>query len=450
MECLETSPVIRSLRVEVDAERVQKAFDRLYTELRRTARVKGFRPGKVPRAVLERMYGSSAPEEVERALVSETLAAAIHESGVLPLGEPDVDAETPAPGAAFHYTARVEVRPAITLPDPAQLRGRKPIVRVSDEEIDAELERLREHHVALVEEPEGTPAVNDHVVTLDFTGTVDGEPFPGGSAKGVDIRLGTGTMVPGFEEQLVGVRAGEDRRLSVTFPQDYGRAELAGKQAEFECHVVAVRRRELPALDDELAKDVGEFESLAELRARIASDRRKRKETAAERALHQSLMESLLALTTFEVPPGVVERQLQGQLRSLHDQFQGRVPHEVLVQQLRRMQEDGRPVAERRVREAFLLQAIVEREQLRATPEEIDARLAEMAGAQGMELAKLRSAAQEQGWLGALEHELVEQRAYAWLAERANVEEVEADSATETDGDSATEVDSDSDGHSVG
>lgn len=441
VECTETSPVLRSLRVEVDADRVRRAFDRAYADLRRSARVKGFRPGKVPRSVLERMYGASLPEEIERVLVGETLSAAIEQAGIEPISEPDIDAEPPAPDTAFRYTARVEVKPSITLPDPGSVTGRKPIVAVPAEEIDAELARIRERHESLVEEPEGTQAADGHVVTVDFEGRVDGEPFRGGTAKAVDIRLGTGSMVPGFEEQLVGVRAGEDIQVTITFPDDYGNDELAGKEAVFDCHVVAVRRRELPALDDELAKDVGEFESLDALRAKIEGDKRKQRESAAQRTLNESLLDSLIELTDFEVPPGVVDRQLTSQMRSMHDQFHGRVPHEILDQQLRRMQEEGRPMAERRVREAFLLEAIAETNAIEVGDEDVDARLAEMAGEQGMDADELRQIAERQGWLHAIEHELREQKAYAWVAERAKIEEFDSEAEDASDEDAAGEED---------
>ncbi len=426
VECAETSSVIRSLSVEVDSARVRRAFDRAYGDLQRNARVKGFRPGKVPRSVLERMYGASMPDEVERLLVSETLAAAIGQAKVTPISEPDIDAEPPQPGSAFRYTARIEIKPEFSLPEMSGLRGRKPTVQVSDAEVEGELERIRERSAKLIEEPEDTIAAEGHTLTIDFVGRVDGQTFQGGTAQGVDIQLGTGTMVPGFEEQLLGVRAGDDRRLEITFPADYGPAHLNGKLAAFECHVVAVRRRELPALDDELAKDLGEFESLAELRVRIESDKRKQLEVASRRILNQSLIESLIGLCSFEVPPGIVERQLQGQLRSMHDQFNGRVPTEVLHQQLRRMQEDGRPVAEKRVREALLLEKITSDQALSVGSDEIDARLAEMAESQGMEVGALRSMAETQGWLQSIEHELLEQKAYAWLAGQASIEEVDA------------------------
>ena len=428
VECSETSAVLRSIEVEVDAGRVKRAFDQAYEGLRKGARIKGFRPGKVPRSVLERMYGASLPDEVERTLVSETLAAAIEQAAVTPISEPDIEAESPKPDASFRYTARVEVKPDITLPeDLSSVQGQRPRVEVSEATIDAELKRIQEQHAQNVEEPEGTEAVADHVLTLDFEGRIDGELFEGGTAKGVELTLGTGTMVPGFEDQLMGAHAGDSPEVTVTFPDDYGPEEISGREAVFDCRVLAISRRVLPELDDELAKDAGDFDSLEALRAKIAEDHRSQQEKASERSLHESLVESLIGLTEFEVPPGVVERQLQGQMRQLHQQFQGRVPDEVIHQQMQRMREDGRPVAERRVREAFLIEKIVQDQGFSASEADVEGRLAEMAEAQGMEVNMLRSMAEQQGWLPAIEQELLEQSAYAWLADQATIEDVAAE-----------------------
>ncbi|HIG00303.1 MAG TPA: trigger factor [Myxococcales bacterium] len=425
VECNETSSVLRSLRVEVDVARVGRAFDSAYGELRKSANIKGFRPGKVPRSVLERVYGPSLPDQVERVLVSETLAAAIETAEVKPVSEPDIDAERPEVGSPFCYTARVEVKPEIELPDLGQVEGRKPIVLVGDDEVEAEVERLRQDASKWVEEAEGTVAAEGHSLTLDFVGRIDGKVFQGGSADGADLELGTGAMIPGFEDQLVGVKAGESRQVEVSFPDDYGPDELNGRLAQFDCEVVAVRRKELPELDDEFAKDLGQDGSLDELRTRLRADLEKTRDANAVRALDRSLMESLVAICDFEVPPGVVQGQLQSQMQSMHQQFQGQVPEDVLHEQLRRMREDGRPMAEQRVREQLLVDAIAVDQGMEASSEEVDARLAEMAKAQGMDAEPMRAMAEQQGWLTAIEQEVRERKVYAYLAEHAKVVDVE-------------------------
>lgn len=438
VECSETSAVVRSLSIEVPAGRVKKAFDKAYNDLKKSARVKGFRPGKTPRSVLERMYGSSLPDEIERQLVSETLPDAIEQAEVEPVAEPSIEAQRPEPDAPFRYTARVEVKPVIELPDLKGLAAQKPKVEVSDAEIEAELERMRERNVNLVEEPEETEAAEGHTVTVDFVGKVAGEPFAGGTGQGMDVELGKGMMVPGFEDQLVGVKAGDDCTVEVTFPEDYGNEDLSGKDAVFECHVVAVRRRELPEIDDEFAKDVGEFETLDELKEKVRGDFAKSREQAAQTKLQETLLDALLERCDFEAPPGVVERQLQSQIQSMHQRFEGQVPEDVLHAQLRRMQEDGRPAAEKRVREALVIEAIAEAQSIEVSSDDIDARLAEMAEAQGMEVEQLRGMAEAQGWLDGIEMELRDKKVYAVLAADAEIEET--DPAAEAAADGAEEA----------
>jgi len=434
VECSEISAVVRSVSVEIEAKRVDRAYDKAYKELAKTARIKGFRPGKTPRTVLERMYGASMPEEIERALVSESLAEAMEKAEVTPLSEPEIDAERPEPGKVFRYTVRVEVKPEITLPNLKLLSATMPPVSISDADIDGELESLQGQQAAMVEEAEDVEATEGHSVTMDFVGRVDGEPFEGGTGQGMDVELGSGQMIPGFEDQLMGAKAGDDRQLAVTFPDEYGNAELAGKDATFDCHIVAIRRREVPELDDEFAKDVGEFDSLDALREKIRGDFEQRRTQEAEQARNQSLMSALIEASDFEVPPGIVERQLMSQMRQMHSQFQGKVPDDILHEQMNRLQEDGRETAERRVREMLLIEAIAEAESLDVAAEDVDARLDEMAAAQGMEVDQLRAMAEQQGWLEAIEAELREKKAYDHLAGQATVE-VREDEAASDDAD---------------
>ena len=289
-----------------------------------------------------------------------------------------------------------------------------------------QLQGLRERSAPLVEESEGTPAASGHFLSIDFVGRMDGEPFDGGSAKGQEIELGSGRLVPGFEEQLEGAVAGEDRQVAIDFPDDYGNEALAGKHAVFDVHVEAVKKRDLPDLDDEFAKDVGDFETLEELRERIRSDLRKERERAADSVLRRSVMDALIERTDFEVPPGIVERQLQHQIASFRREYEHQLPPEVLQSQLVRMAEDGRDVATRRVREAFLLEAVARAEKIEASEDDVHARLDEMATGRGMPPAQLRKIAHEQGWHESIRSELVDKKALDLLAERADVEEIAA------------------------
>lgn len=430
VEVFDESDTRKRLSVEVDVSRVKKDFDRAYRDLGKQARVRGFRPGKTPRAVLERLYGASVPDEIERSLVGETLPAALQLAGLLPLVEPSVEAERPEPETPFRYQARVELKPEIELPDLVGLPGKRPSSEVGEDEVLIRLEELRERNAPIVEEPEGTAAELGSFLTIDYVGRIDGEEFEGGRGEGHEVELGSGRLLPGFEEQLVGAIAGEERQLEIQFPDDYGRGEggrkLSGKQALFDVRVSAVKKRVLPDLDDEFAKDMMDFESLDELRDRIRSDLVEERERAAEAALRSSVMESLIARTNFEVPPGIVERQLQHQISSFQREYGQHVPEDVMRSQLGRMTEEGRPAAERRVREAFLLEAVAKARGVEVSDEDVDARIDEMAAERGVAPDQLRKMAREQGWHEAIRSELVDRAALELLTEAADVEEVSA------------------------
>src|SRR5262245_34135113 len=188
----ERSPVLRALSVEVEEHEVRSAFERVYRDLAKSVRIRGFRPGKAPRSVLERVYGASVAEEVERLLVNETFAAAVSRSGVVPVVEPSIAAEPPKPGQAFRYTAEVEVKPGVELPALDGLPAQRPAVRVGDDEVESELEALRLRRAPLEDEPEDARAGDGSVLTLDYQGRIEGQPFEGGSAEGATVEIGAG------------------------------------------------------------------------------------------------------------------------------------------------------------------------------------------------------------------------------------------------------------------
>jgi trigger factor len=417
-------PVVRCLRVEVSERRVRKLFDRAYRELGRQAQLPGFRPGKVPRSVLEKRFGATVAEDVRQSLVADTLVEALEQVELVPLVEPDLEWDLPSPGAPFHYTARIEVRPEIELPELEGLPAKRPPVELGEEDVEAEIESLRQRAAPLVEEPEETQAEMGHVLSIDYTGRIDGREFEGGKGEDVVVELGSERLLPGFEEQLVGARAGEEREVRVTFPDDYGKEDLRGQEAVFSVRVTSIRRRRVPALDDEFAKDVGDFETLEELRGRIRTDLLEQRERAARQALERSVLDALLERTSVELPPRVVERELRGRMASFERQFEGQVPREMLQAQLARIQEEGREAAERRVREAFVLSEIARVREIEVGDEDVAARLDEMARARGADPRRLRQAAREQGWEDSIRSELIEQRVLDTLLADAKIEEV--------------------------
>ncbi|HEY5657243.1 MAG TPA: trigger factor [Myxococcota bacterium] len=417
------SAVAHRLEVRVEADRVRKAFDRAYRELARQVRVKGFRPGKAPRSVLERLYGASVAEQLESTLIRETLPDAIEQTALEPVTTPDIDAEPPRAGEDFTYVARIEVAPEIELGDLSGLSARRPRVDVPDADVDRELAMLRERQAPVVEEPEGTQAATGHILSIDFVGRIDGEPFEGGRGREVELELGSGRFITGFEDQLEGACAGEDREVRVTFPADYANAERAGKEAVFDVHVGAVKRRQLAALDDEFAKDLGDFSTLEELRERIRSDLHAMRERAARAELRRTLMDSLIERTPFEVPAGLVEQQLERELGAAAERMRSAVPDDALHAQLDRWREEWRPGAERTARERLLLEAVVKQQQIEAGEEEIEARLHQIAEHDGIDVQILRKTLGEESALRVARDQLLVDKALDFLASVAKVEE---------------------------
>lgn len=425
VETTETSPVLRTLRIEVDAKRVRKAFDQAYKDLARTAKVRGFRPGKVPRAVLQKMYGPSLGQELEQQLVRDSLSDAIEQAGLEPVAEPQIEAQTPVEGEAFAYTATIEVRPEIELPELTGLPGTRPPVDVGDEDLDNELEQLRQRRARFEDEAEGSEASAGSLVTLDYLGKIDDEPFEGGSAEGATIELGSGRMIPGFEEQLEGVAVGQERTLSVSFPEDYPSEDVAGKDASFEVKVTKLQRKLVPALDDALAKEVDEeLEGLDALREKLREDLTEMRERQARDALQRSVMDALIERTEFDVPPGMIERRLNQQLQRAHDQLAQSMSHDELHQRLSEWSESWRPEAERDVREHLLLDAVAERQAIEADDAEVEAKLETMARDQGIDPDRLRSVYEQQGMTEALNAQIRSDKALEFLLAGAKVEEI--------------------------
>jgi len=421
VETLERTAILHTIEVEVDAARVRKAFERAYRDLARQVRIKGFRPGKAPRSVLEKLYGASVAEQLEHTLVADTLADAIELSGIQPVSEPAISAGKPVADANFKYTASLEVSPEIELPDLEGLPAIRPEVSVAEAEIDERLEELRTANAPLVEEAEGTALARGHVATIDFVGRIDGDVFEGGTGQGVQLEIGGGRFIPGFEDQLAGAQAGDDREVRVTFPESYANTEIAGKEAVFAVHVVDVRKRQIPELDDEFAKDMGDFDSLEALRARIRADLEAGQERESKETFRTTLMDALLERMDFGVPPGMIDRQLQSQLASAHKRLEGQLDHDTIHAQLDRWRDEWRPRAERDVREMLALQAIAKAQGIEVEDDEVTAKIDELLGEAARHGERLREVQQDEQLREALRHQLRDEKVLDFLGSAAKI-----------------------------
>jgi trigger factor len=413
------------VEVEIPAARVDAAFARSYQVLGRSARVRGFRPGKAPASVLRKLHGPAVAEEVERELVGATLADALEKTGLAPISQPRVESEPPIEGSAFAYRARVEVKPEFTLCELRGLPAQRPSTAVGDEDVEKELEEVRQRHAQMIEEPEGTIAANGTFVTMDFEGTIDGVAFEGGAGKDMTIELGAGQLIAGFDEQLAGARAGESRTVRTRFPDDYGNAALAGKDAEFAVRVTTLRRREVPALDDEFARDLGDFETLEQVRAKIRESLVANRERAAKAAARRSVVDALIERVPFDVPPGAIDERLHRRLHdAAHDLEHRGVARAAIDRQVARWEHEWRAHVEREIREEWLLEAVARAESIAADDAELDAHFAKLAAEQGEDVKRLRKAYADAGVVEAVRAQLVEEKAVEFLLAEAKVAEL--------------------------
>jgi trigger factor len=422
VESHEDGPAAHWVEVEVPAAQVDAAFARSYRILGRSARVRGFRPGKAPLSVLRKLHGPAVAEEVERELVGETLSDALGRAELVPISQPRVESTPPAEGAPFAYRARVEVKPSFTLCALRGLPAERPSAVVTDADVESELETVRQRQAQLVEEPESATAANGSIATIDFEGKIDGVAFEGGAGKDMTVEIGGGQLIPGFDEQLVGARAGEDRTVRVRFPDDYGNASLAGKDAEFAVRVTTLRRREVPALDDELARDLGDFTTLDEVRAKIRESLTAARERAAKAAARRSVVDALIERVPFDVPPGAIEERLHRRLHdAAHDLEHRGVGRAAIDRQVARWEHEWRAHVEREIREEWLLDAVAQQESIAADDAELDAHFAKLAAEQGEDVKRLRKAYADAGVVEAVRAQLVEEKAVEFLLSEATV-----------------------------
>ncbi len=382
MEKLEGSKV--KLTIEVAAEEFENAVEKAYLKTRKHYNVPGFRKGRAPRRVLENMYGWLVFfDEAFDIVYPDAYEAAVKESGVTPVDRPEISILTCEKGEPVVFAAEVAVKPEVALGEYKGIEVEKQEYNVTDEMVEAEIDREREK-IASVTEVTGRPVQDGDKVNLDYSGSVAGEKFDGGTAEGQQLTIGSGMFIPGFEEQMIGMSVGEEKDLTVTFPEQYHSEELAGKEAVFHVKVNAIEETVLPEADDEFAKDVSEFDTIEELRA---DKRKKLEEAAAQRAKNareNELIEKAAANATVEIPEAMVTRQMDHMLNdvryrlsmqglSLEDycKYAGTTVED--------MRSEMRADAEKRVKQQLVLEAIGKAEGIEAGADEIEEKLNEYA-----------------------------------------------------------------------
>lgn len=383
------------LTIEVAPEELEKAIEGAYQKNKSKISVPGFRKGKVPRQMIERMYGKEVfYEDAVNALIPEAYEKAVDECEEEIVSAPKIEVAQVEAGKPFIFTAEVALKPEVKLGKYKGVKVEKADTEVTDEEVDKEIDKERESNARNIDVTDRAVKDGD-IVTLDFEGFVDGTAFEGGKGENYPLTIGSGTFIPGFEEQLVGAEIGKETEVNVTFPEDYQAEDLKGKAAVFKCTVKEIKEKELPALDDEFASEVSEFETLAEYKADIRGRLEERKAKAAREAKEAAVIEEIIKDSDMEIPEAMIETQQ----RQMIDEFAQRIQMQGLTLEqyfqftgasYDQMIEQVKPQAEKRIQSRLVLEAVAAAEKIEATEEDYEEELKSMAEAYQMEVDKVK------------------------------------------------------------
>ena len=415
------------LSFDVDAATFDAAMDKAYRKVRNQVNIPGFRKGKAPRKIIENMYGEGVfYDEAFELVFDEVYGPAIDENKVEVVDRPEIELTQIGAGKNLQFTCEVFVKPDVTLGEYKGVSVKKETTAVTDEQVDEKIEQERAKQ-ATEQSVEDRPVAEGDTVNLDYAGTVDGIAFAGGTAEGQTLKIGSHTFIPGFEEQMVGMSIGEEKDLDVTFPESYHAEELAGKAAVFHVKVNGITETRLPALDDEFAKDISEFDTLEEYRADV---RAKLEAQAAERdknAFTNAVIEKVMENATVEIPEAMIERQIDSMMRD----FEYRLASQGLKladfmkytgQDEKAFRANYRDQAEKSVKAHLVLEAVEKAENIDATEEQIDAQIAQLAPQTGKSAEELKATLSEAD-LGYFKADAIRDNAIAFLCDNAKAED---------------------------
>ncbi len=417
------------LTIEVSADELEKALQAAYLKEKHRISLPGFRKGKVPRAMIEKMYGPEIFfEDAANMLITQEYPKAVEESGADVVSRPEIDVTQIEKGKPFIFTAEVAVRPEVTLGEYKGVTVTKVDNAVTEEELNEEIDRERKSNARTITVEDRAIAEGDTAV-IDFEGFADGVAFEGGKGENHSLVIGSHSFIPGFEEQLIGKNTGDEFDVNVTFPEEYHAQELAGKPAVFKVKVNEVKAEELPELDDEFAQDVSEFDTLAEYKESVEKKLVERKEAEGKRAQENEAIDIIVEASQMEIPDVMIENQIQ----SMMEDFANRISQSGLSMEqymqfsgtsVEQMTEQMKPEALKRIQSTLVLEEIAKKEGIEVSEEDVDAELEKMAGMYGMKAEQLKE------YMGDSERESMEmeisiQKAIELIMEHAQVKEAD-------------------------
>ena len=393
VENLEKS--MAKLTITVSAEAFEEAMVKSYNKNKKNISIQGFRKGKAPRKMVEKLYGPEVfYEDAANFAIPDAYEEAAKESGLEIVSRPEIDVVDIGKGKEFVFTATVAVKPEVTLGEYKGIEVEKKVVKVMAADVNAEIDKVREQNSRMIT-VDNRGIKKDDTAVIDFEGFVDGEPFQGGKGEDYPLVIGSHSFIDTFEDQLVGKKTGDEVEVNVTFPEEYHEASLKGKSALFKVTVKEIKKKELPKLDDEFASEVSEFETLKEYKASVKKTLTERKKEEAKREKENAVVEKVVENITVEIPEPMVEEQTQQMIQEFAGRLSGQGLSFEQYMQMTGMTPDAlmgqmKPEAEKRIRTRLALEAIVKEEKIKATAKDIDKEIENMASMYQMEVDKVK------------------------------------------------------------
>jgi trigger factor len=420
IEMEQVSSFRQKMTVVVPAEQVDKEVNRAYSTLQKSVRLRGFRPGKAPLSILQRYFKTQVEEDVVSTLVQDSYIKALDEYQISPVSAPIIEKGVLEKGKDFSYTASFEIKPAIVVQGYTGLALEKEKVQVTEADIEEQLKKLQNTHATL-KTVEGRSTQPGDCVVIDYEGTVEGRPLSANPIKDHLLEIASDSFLPGFSENLIGLRPGDKKSFTLQMPEDSERGDLAGKQIDFAVVVKEIKEKIVPPLDDEFARDLGAYQDLADLKQKIRESLLAFKEQQREDRLKDRIVTLLIEKNPFEVPPSLVEQQIQSMLSNTRQRLAAQgVNVENFSQSAEKLSELYREPAEKQVRAALLLEAVAEAEQLTVTEQDLERKYEEIARIINRDPVSVKQTIDRKN----LTAQLREEKALAFIISQATITEI--------------------------
>lgn len=423
----DVSPVKKKLTVEIEASEVDKKVAQAFRSLASRAKIPGFRPGKIPRRILEQYFGSQVVEEVQRDLVNETLPKAVEETEAFPITIPAVENGTLKKGQSFSYSAILEVKPQFEVKEYLGLEVEEEILAVGDEDVEKELDQIRKNNGKLISAEEGRPIRKDDYAVINYQGFQNGAPIQGIKSENFPVQIGSNQFHEDFEKGLMGLKKGDHAEITVLFPEDHHHPGLAGKKVDFRVGVKDIKVLELPALDDDFAKSLGaDFGDLESLKTRIKEEITRREQKRIDRELRGRLLKAISADVEFDLPQSLVDGEIRNAIETVNrslvktgsDLKKAGLSEE-------RLREEFRSGSEKRVKEMLILDQIARQQKLSVTDLELNQGFEEMAVNMGQDTQAVRQYYEANSLLESFRQGLLEEKTLKFLVDGAKIKKIE-------------------------